>query len=263
MKQYYIISNVNDRNATAQSLANGEKFDVWFSPCVVRHYDENGCLICTESGVMDWDAVERIDPTAQKTVYVCFTFGSFVSLSVSIHEGLTLDECVCLRGQGDIDSYMTDSGEWVKCEADYNETIEKLSALRNREEAEDKVSTVAAKVAQTKARSAWGRGVKAYAAELLEELSEAVAGGYVDESDLSNRRTFEQAMLNGAKNWKQYSEGGCSLCYDGQIAKRLCAPWELRKTDGGRKDPNPSESWIDVQSRALFQAADLILRAAF
>ena len=70
-------------------------------------------------------------------------------------------------------------------------------------------------------------------------------------------------MLNGADNWRQYSEGGCALCYDGQIAERLCAPWELRKTDNGRKDPNPRESWIDVQSRALFQAAQLVLDAAF
>ena len=48
MKQYYITSNVNDRNATAKSLANGEKFDVWFTPSTVRHYDEQGDLICTE-----------------------------------------------------------------------------------------------------------------------------------------------------------------------------------------------------------------------
>ena len=94
-------------------------------------------------------------------------------------------------------------------------------------------------------------------------LAEAVEGGYVDESDLSNRRLFEKAMLNGAGSWEQFSEGGCSLCYDGQIAERLCAPWELRKTDNGRKDPNPRENWIAVQTRALYQAAHLILAAAF
>lgn len=129
--------------------------------------------------------------------------------------------------------------------------------------AEQIVEAVAEKVEQTKTRSAWSRGVKEYAEELVEELREAVDGGYVDASDLSNRRLFEKAMLNGAKDWKQYSEGGCSLCYDVQIAKRLCAPWELRKTDNGRRDPNPRELWIDVQSRALFQAARLILDAAF
>ena len=86
MKQYYIISNVNDRNATAKSLANGEKFDVWFHPCTVRHYDEQGDLICTESGTMNWDEVERIDPTEGKTMYVRFNFGSYVYLTVYIHE---------------------------------------------------------------------------------------------------------------------------------------------------------------------------------
>lgn len=263
MKQYYITSNVNDRNATAKSLANGEKFDVWFTSGTVRHYDEQGDLISTESGTMNWDEVERIDPTESKTMYVGFNFGSYVYLTVTMHEGLTLDECVCLRGQGDIDTYKTESGEWVKCEANYEETLEKLQSLRERKEAEDMVATVAHKVEQTKTRSAWDRGVKAYAEELVEELREAVEGGYVDESDLSNRRLFEKAMLNGAADWRQYSEGGCSLCYDGQIAERLCAPWELRKTGNGRKDPNPRESWIDVQSRALFQAAQLVLRVAF
>lgn len=131
------------------------------------------------------------------------------------------------------------------------------------ETAEEIIEAVEQKVSETKTRSAWDRGVKAYAEELVEELREAVEGGYIDESDLSNRRLFERAMLNGAADWKQYSEGGCSLCYDGQIAERLCAPWELRKTDNGRKDPNPRESWIDVQSRALYQGAQMILRAAF
>ena len=130
-------------------------------------------------------------------------------------------------------------------------------------DAEKRVEAVAQKVEQTKTRSAWDRGVKAYAEELVEELREAVEGGYVDADELSNRRLFERAMLNGAADWKQYSEGGSALCYDCQIAERLCAPWELRKTDGGCKDPNPRESWIDVQSRALTQAARLVLRSAF
>lgn len=148
--------------------------------------------------------------------------------------------------------------------------VEALNALRDamtaaleRAKVEKTVEAIAAKIEAHKTRSAWERGVKTYAEELVEELREAVEGGYVDESDLSNRRLFERAMLNGAADWKQYSEGGCSLCYDGQIAERLCAPWELRKTENGRRDPNPRETWIDVQSRALFQAAQLVLRVAF
>ena len=138
-----------------------------------------------------------------------------------------------------------------------------VEAVEEEPTAEEIAEAVAQRVSESKTRSAWDRGVKAYAEELVEELREAVEGGYVDASDLSNRRLFEKAMLNGAADWKQYSEGGCSLCYDGQIAERLCAPWELRKTESGRKDPNPRETWIDVQSRALFQAAQMILRVAF
>lgn len=129
--------------------------------------------------------------------------------------------------------------------------------------AEMKVDEILEKVEQTKTRSAWDRGVKEYALELLDNLGYGVRHGYIEADELENRRLLEKAMLNGASDWKQYSEGGCALCYDGKIAERLCAPWELRKTDNGRKDPNPRESWIDVQSRALYQAAQMILRVAF
>ena len=142
------------------------------------------------------------------------------------------------------------------------EVVEALEALKNAITAEAVVVAVEKKVSESKTRSAWDRGVKAYAEELVEELREAVECGYVDADDLSNRRLFEKAMLNGAADWRQYSEG-CALCYNQDIAERLCAPWELRKTDNGRKDPNPRENWIDVQSRALFQAAQMVLRAAF
>ena len=125
------------------------------------------------------------------------------------------------------------------------------------------ILALAKKLDNVKTRSAWDKGVKAYAEELIEELETNVSHGYITADDLCNRRMFERAMLNGAHDWKQYSEGGCSLCYNWQIAERLCSPWELRKTDNGRKDPNSRESWIDVQSRALFQAAHLVLSLAF
>lgn len=262
MKKYYITSNVNDRSATAKALANGEQFDVWFTPGVVRHYDEQGDLICTESAPMPED-VERINPCTETTVSVVFNFGSFVTMGVSIHEGLTFAENLALRSD-DVDEYQDpESGKWVKQTVTREEALDKLTALRERVDASEIVESVAHKVEQTKPRSAWGKGVKAYAEELLEELAEAVEGGYIDEGDLANRRLFEKAMLNGAADWTQYSEGGCALCYDGQIAERLCAPWELRRTDHGRKDPNPKERWIDCQSRALYQAAHLVLSLAF
>jgi len=118
-------------------------------------------------------------------------------------------------------------------------------------------------VEKTKARSAWQYGVKVYAFDLLAELAEGVRSGYITETDLSNRQLFEKAMLNGAQDWAQYSEGGCSLIYDRDIAYRLCTQTELNRTDYGRLNPNISENWIDVQSRALYQAAQMILNIAF
>lgn len=101
-----------------------------------------------------------------------------------------------------------------------------------------------------KAWSAWDKGVKLYALEIIDRLE-------TDELDVT-----EKNLLNGAPNWKEYSWGGSSLIYDYDIAKRLCAPWELKKTDGGFKRPNKTEDWLDVQARALYQAALLIKRIA-
>lgn len=141
--------------------------------------------------------------------------------------------------------------------------MKEINVNRETMNAAEIIERIAAKVEQTKTRSAWDRGVKAYAEELVEELAEAVRDGWVDETDISNRRLLEKAMLNGADSWSQYSEGGCALIYDGDIAERLCTASEMKRTDNGRKDPNPRESWIDVQSRALFQAAQLVINAAF
>lgn len=95
------------------------------------------------------------------------------------------------------------------------------------------------------ARSAWARGVKAYALEMVNQ----------------NQEKLKRDLLNGAESWAQYSEGGCSLVYNSDIAERLCAPWELKRTDGGRLPPNGRENWIDCQTRALGQAWGLIQRA--
>lgn len=105
------------------------------------------------------------------------------------------------------------------------------------------------------ARSAWSKGVKAYAFDLLDEYEEA-RDWY--ERDAENVAEVVEWMLNGAQDWKQYSWGGSSLCYDGQIAARLCNPSELKKTQNGNKRPNAREEWLDCQARALYQAAEIV-----
>lgn len=105
------------------------------------------------------------------------------------------------------------------------------------------------------ARSAWARGVKEYALDLVDELEYRADYEGCKPDNMNELRRW---MLNGAADWKQYSEGGCALIYNRQIARRLCTASELKKTDDGQKDPNPRENWIDVQTRALYQAAWLI-----
>ena len=107
------------------------------------------------------------------------------------------------------------------------------------------------RVMESPSRSAWKRGVKEYAYELLDNLEEK-AQSY--ERLPKNGRELEEWILNGAISWEDYSYGGCSLIYDGDIAERLCTPSELKKKDGGRLAPNSQESWLDVQTRALRQA---------
>ena len=100
-------------------------------------------------------------------------------------------------------------------------------------------------------RSAWNKGVTQYARELVEELEERAA--YEGRNPEPGKECREW-MLNGAQTWDQYSWGGCSLIYDGDIAKRLCTPSELKKTRNGERRPNRNEEWLDCQARALYQA---------
>lgn len=111
-------------------------------------------------------------------------------------------------------------------------------------------------------RSAWNRGVKSYAVDLLDELAENIQGGYIDPADLESPALLKRALLNGGADWNQYSWGGCSLCYDADIAERLCTPSELKRKRGGDLQPNSRETWLDVQARALYQAARWIINAA-
>ena len=110
------------------------------------------------------------------------------------------------------------------------------------------------------ARSAWSNGVKNYALYLVEQLTDSIDCGRFDAEDIRNPLLLEKALLNGESDWSQYSWGGCAYCYDWQIAEALCNASELKRTDGGRKKPNASEEWPDVQARALYQACDLIKR---
>lgn len=113
-----------------------------------------------------------------------------------------------------------------------------------------------------KQRSAWDKGVTLYALELVEQLDEAIESGYFSVENIAISAELEQALLNGAANWNQYSWGGNSLIYDSDIAERLCTPSELKKTRQGERRPNSREEWLDTQARALHQACKRLKRHA-
>ena len=116
------------------------------------------------------------------------------------------------------------------------------------------ISEIIETIEATNPRSAWSRGVKVYALELLENAPSE----FVAESPMA----LADYLLDGARNWSNYSWGGCSLIYNEDIAKRLCTPSELRKTKNGELQPNKDEEWLDTQARALNQAANNIVRIA-
>ena len=97
-------------------------------------------------------------------------------------------------------------------------------------------TAISARIEATTPRSAWSRGVKIYALELLESL----------EVDYT-----ADALLNGADNWQAFSYGGSALIYDADIAERLATASDLKRKKGGTLPPNTSETWLDCQARAL------------
>lgn len=104
-------------------------------------------------------------------------------------------------------------------------------------------------------RSAWDKAVTLYALDLLEDVQ-----WYANDAERLplDGAELERWALNGASCWEQYSNGGCSICYDADIAARVCTPSELKRTDGGMNNPNSRETWLDVQARALYQACNRI-----
>lgn len=106
------------------------------------------------------------------------------------------------------------------------------------------------KIENVKAVTAWEKGVKQYALEIVEGISDNV--------DITPSNA-KKILLKGAESWSQYSWGGCSLICNYDICKRLCTPSEQKATRNGERRPNAHEEWLDTQARALKQAYNLII----
>lgn len=120
----------------------------------------------------------------------------------------------------------------------------------------NEVNEIRARLEAVKTRSCWHRGVKGFALNLLRSYIDICE--YCDNNGRPIPELNEKTLLNGADDWRAYCYDGCALIYDGDIAKNLCTPSELKRTDNGNKAPNGREGWQDVQARAYYQAFRLL-----
>ena len=114
-----------------------------------------------------------------------------------------------------------------------------------------------------KPRSAWDNGVKLSAIDIIEYLEPD------PRYQIDNINQFEKILLDGNRNWREYSANGLPLSFEQDIARRFCNPSELKKVQKKTKDvwgaweyrrPNSDENWFDLQGRASYQAFELIKR---
>lgn len=101
--------------------------------------------------------------------------------------------------------------------------------------------------------SGWKHAIKLYAIDLLELFKE-------NNAKTPNTPFVEKEFLDGASNWREYSENGNSLIYTEDIAERMCTDRQLKLVGGGKKDPSKHMTWIQLQGNALKQAFDLIMK---
>lgn len=116
-------------------------------------------------------------------------------------------------------------------------------------------------------RSKWGQAIKGYALDMLDNIEDKDAPvDTITLGELVNNYgymfikigTFRAQAWNAAK---ETSEGGNFLIYTQDIAKNLATPSEIKKCtrkDGSLRDPNRRETWLDCQTRAVYQAILLI-----
>lgn len=100
-------------------------------------------------------------------------------------------------------------------------------------------------------RNAWERGVQAYALDFLRDFDECRKFSEAQGEALPDMD--ERTALNGAKDWQQWSEGGCGLVYNYAIAERLYTPARVARL------PKNFDGLVE-EARAVKKAWQLISR---
>ena len=109
-----------------------------------------------------------------------------------------------------------------------------------------KIKDIENKLLSRTDRSTWDKAVTQYALDILCDLDYLERNPDFDISKLSPKE-LEAVCLNGATDWRIYSFGGCSLCYNYDIQERLYPRSQWRKYPSGEK-------LLFEQSRALRSA---------
>ncbi len=178
------------------------------------------------------------------------------------------DEALELISELQSVGYKDIRGTAVQNNFHWNEINQKINQIQHKEKnMENTKKEISAKELQNyignlkiKQPSKWAEAVKEDAVSLV--------GNYIEwhGEDAAFKAGNVKDLLNGAKDWKQYSEGGMALVANYDIAQRYCTPSELKQIgfeEGGyvKEQPNAKESWMDVQARALFQASELVKKS--
>jgi len=123
-----------------------------------------------------------------------------------------------------------------------------------------KVLTIMNRINGKKASSAWNRGVKLYAMEILSNIIEEGNDEFIlgDDGKIQRKTWTIFSLSEGFNHWIGISQSGQYLIYDRDIAYRLCTGSELQRCKFGERNPNGREDWLACQGRALYQAATMI-----
>lgn len=130
--------------------------------------------------------------------------------------------------------------------------IEVMKGLDWRELA-DKVEE---ELKQLKARSAFKKGARNIALELVDSYRETCRHCEIYGKPIPE--LSQETLLNGADNWQEYCEGGCALIYDEDIARALATPSELARTRDGELPPRGFNTWMSMQVHAHKYASAMI-----
>ena len=97
-------------------------------------------------------------------------------------------------------------------------------------------------------RSCWSRGV----ASLIRDYGEDVLGEH--DGEIISARGFYKLWHRGNDSLRDAVYAGSFDIWNYDIAKRLCTPSELKKSNEGVRNPNKRENWFDVETRAIYEA---------